>query len=124
MTYQQLIVQVADNTSYTRREIRKILRLVSSAVINELAGGGEVSWRGLGAFKNVPRKSHYVRNVFTGKMYWTEPSRRVRFVSSLKLRKKVIESTKIFVEPDLAKRYLPKETQGGQSGKVRSTDRS
>jgi nucleoid DNA-binding protein len=108
MTYQQLIVQVAEGSSYTRRELRKILRLVSSAICNELATGGEIVWNGLGALKNVPRAKHFVKNPFTRENYWTEPSRRVKFTPSLKLRKRVIASVHLFQEPDLIQKYLPK----------------
>jgi len=119
MTYQQLIVHVAEGSSYTKRELRKILRLVSSAICNELAGGGEVVWNGLGALKNVPKAPHLVRNVFTGEHYKTKPSRRVKFTPSAKVRKQVRASIHLFQEPDLVQRYLPKEN----SGKIRSTDR-
>jgi nucleoid DNA-binding protein len=108
MTYQQLIVQVAEGSSYTRRELRKILRLVSSAICTELATGGEVVWNGFGSLKNVPRPSHFVKNPFTRVNYWTEPSRRVKFTPSVKMRKQVRASTRLFQEPDLIKKYLPK----------------
>lgn len=120
MTYMQLITRLSDDTKYTRRELRAILRHTAKIITEALSGGQRVQWDAVGAFINVPEGAHHVRNYKTGERYWTKPRRKVKFKPCDILRNKVRRSVELFQDTEASEQYLPKKEH---SGKIRSGDR-
>ena len=119
MTYQQLISQLSEDTKYTKRELRTILRHIARILAETLSSGHTVKWDSVGAFYNMPDHVYCVRNYKTGERYWTKPRRKIKFKPSIRLRNKVRQSIALFQEPTVTEQYLPKE----HHGEVRSGDR-
>ena len=86
MTYLQLITKLSEDTGYTKREMRTVLRQVARIVSDTLCMGQPVQWDAVGTLYNVPEGAHHVRNYKTGERYWTKPRRRVRFKPCADLR--------------------------------------
>ena len=123
MIYNELIAQLAEETKYTKREIRTILRQAAKLVTAALVSGQKVYWHSIGSFHNVSQRAYHVRNYKTGERYWTIPRRRVKFTPSIPLRNKVRQSIVLFQEPETTQQYLPKKVPN-EHGQVRSGDRS
>jgi len=121
MEYQELIEAVAGQTKYTKREIRKIMRLVARTIREAMGRGRDVQYHGLGRFVNVLEKARKGRNRYTGEAIIIPPRRRVRFRPNEVLRIMVAQSQEVFKEPDLRERFGLKK--GANDGKVRSGDR-
>jgi len=122
MELMDIVCEVSKRTRYTRREIRKILRVAASIVKEELSHGRNVSWRGMGRFENVYRKACIARDPRThGKTTMhVPPGRRFRFVPCKEIVALVKKSKEHFQQTKPEERYLPKEKR---HGKVRSGDR-
>lgn len=120
MTYSELVTKVSEETNYTKREVRKLLRIVAATIHNALTGGQNVKWNTVGTFFNVPAAPHSVRNYKTGERYWTKARRRIRFKPCTTLKFGVRNSVILFQEPDVINQYLPKENA---DGKICSSDR-
>jgi nucleoid DNA-binding protein len=122
MEFQDLVIALSDETHYTRREIRRILRVFAKVVREGLSDGLDVKIPGLGRFENVPSAARSGRNASTGERFVIPPSRRVKFVPCDKLRVGVKESVDLFKEESLARRFgLPRKEK--KRGEVRSRDR-
>jgi DNA-binding protein HU-beta len=125
MEFQELVSVLADESSYTRREIRAILRLFSQAVREALADGRDVQVWGLGRFLNLPAKERSGRNPHTGERVRIPATRRVKFDPAKELRASVKASSDLFnTGVSLEQRYgLPRKRKEMKRGKVRSRDR-
>jgi nucleoid DNA-binding protein len=125
MEYQELISVLSDETKYTRREIRKILRLFAKHVRKALGDGRDVHIYGLGKLQNCPAKARVARDPRTNgaKPMIVPATRRVRFIPSDDLKAIVQASITLFKEENLELRFgLPRKEK--RHGKVRSRDRS
>jgi DNA-binding protein HU-beta len=120
MTYLQLIAKVSEETQYTKREVRSLLRQIARTIGDSLIVGQNVQWDALGTFLNLHAAAKRVRNYKTGEWYWIDARRRIKFKPSIDLRLNVANSTAQFQESDVVNQYLPKETA---DGKVRSGNR-
>lgn len=120
MTYLQLISQLSEDTKYTKREIRAILRQMTKIVTDALVGGQKVHLMGIGSLSSAPDHIYCVRNYKTGERYWTKPRRRIKFKPCTPIRNKVRQSIALFQEPDTTEQYLPKEEH--RNGKIRRGD--
>jgi nucleoid DNA-binding protein len=116
-----IVCEVSKRTRYTRREVRKLLRVAATIIKEELGQGRNVSWRGLGQFENAYRGYRTGRDPKTkGKTtMYVPPGRRLKFVPSDELIELVKKSTKYFAETDPKARYLPKEI-ANVDGQIRS----
>ena len=123
MTYLQLITQLSEDTGYTKRELRSILRTVAKIVSSTLCSGQPVQWDAVGTFFNVPEGAHFVRNYKTGERYWTQPRRRIKYKPCETLRNSVRRSIALFKEEEPTEHYLPKKEKSHGNGQVRSGDR-
>jgi DNA-binding protein HU-beta len=122
MEFQDLVVALSEETRYTRREVRTILRAFAKVVREGLSDGLDVKIPGLGRFENVHAAARSGRNATTGERVPIPPSRRVRFVPCDALRDGVKRSFDLFKEESLSKRFgLPRKER--PRGKVRSRDR-
>jgi len=121
MEFLGLVSDVADKTKYTRKEIRLILRLTAQIIREELIGGRDVNWQGLGKFINCAFQQRVGGDPRTGKRIIIPPSRRIRFHPSCRVMRKVKKSIKLYEKLDPIKQFLPK---GINNGEIRSRDRS
>lgn len=99
MEHQEIVEELASATNYTKREARRILRNLVLIIRDALAAGRDVRLEGLGRLLNTPVSPRQVRNPHTGERFVSDPSRRVRFVPSTKLRNSVKASIRFFDRP-------------------------
>jgi integration host factor subunit beta len=132
MEFQELVTVIADQTSYTRREIRQILRLLAQIVGDAVEEGRDVHMCDLGTFRNLEAGARVGRHPRTGARIDIPARRRLKFEPEIMLRNR-IRASKIFKEVPLEKRYgVPKERslteryglpkKGKRHGKIRSRD--
>ncbi|CAB4131720.1 HimA Bacterial nucleoid DNA-binding protein [uncultured Caudovirales phage] len=121
MTYTQLVAKISEETNYTKREVRKLLRTVAMTIRGSLTSGQNVQWSNVGTFYNVPEGAHHVRNYKTGERYFTKPRRKIRFKPCTDLKYEVRRSVVLFQEANTINQYLPMEDI--DDGKVRSGNR-
>lgn len=105
MEFREVIIAVADETRYTRKEIRRILRVLARVTQEELAAGRDVQLRGIGKFKNVQGKARKGRNKFTGAPIDIPPMRRLKYRPSDQIIDALIKSESVFKEEGLEKRF-------------------
>ena len=111
MEYIELIQDVASKTRYTRRELRKLLRVIAESIKAQIGAGCDVTWRGLGVFRNLAVGQKACRHPISQKHIIIPPTRRVKLVPCTDLKKRVKASYRLFQEgPDPVTKYL-KETQ-------------
>ena len=120
MLYQDLIGTIADETSYTRREIRKILRVMARITRSELCSGRDVQIYGVGKFHNKPAKARMARHPITGAPLPIPARRRVKFIPSEPLIEAVRQSVVVFQDVDLQERFglTKKQNKEPDYGKV------
>lgn len=122
MEYQELITNLAADTKYTRREIRKILQMLAQHVRAALKDGRDVHVYGLGKFMNLPSAARVGRHPITGDRIDIPATRRVRFIPADDLKTSVQASDVLFKEENLELKYgLPRKEK--KRGQVRSRDR-
>lgn len=121
MNYQELIEHVAEDTRYTKREIRAILRAFSKVVQETLFSGRDVYIENLGFFLNVPAAARSVMDPRTKRQFIMPATRRVKFVPSRFVKHKIRESHKLFAKVDPVEHFGLGRKDDGQ---VRSGDRS
>jgi nucleoid DNA-binding protein len=120
MTYQDLLAQLSDETRYTRRELRYILRALARLIKDHICSGSRVIYTGLGVFRNIEAGPWSGRNPVTGDRILVPAKRRVTFKGSRDFKARLEKTVNKFKDPDIVSKYLPK---GRSNGKVRSTDR-
>lgn len=122
MEFQELVCLIADETTYTRREIRNIMRFLVKVIRKALGEGRDIHLPELGYLRNIKQAARRGRNKLTGLMIDVPETRRLRFIPCPGLRKEVKASQALFAKPDLAQRFglTPKEKDNGE---VRSGDR-
>jgi len=119
MTFDELVVTMAAESRYTRREIRKLMRLLAFVIKESVKEGRDVHLYGVGTFVSKLDGVRYGRNSSTGEKLTIPPKRRLRFVPAVELKKAALKAP-TFAD-DLAERFgLKKEKE---DGKVRSGDR-
>jgi len=122
MEFQDLVTVLAEQTNYTPREIRQILRLFVQSIVETLTEGRDVQVWGLGKFRNVAAGARSGRHAVTGERVLIPPSRRIKFEPIQEFREKVKTSATLFNKESLETKYgLPKKEK--DSGKVRSRNR-
>jgi nucleoid DNA-binding protein len=110
MEFQELICLVSEETTYTRREIRNIMRVLVKIIRKALGEGRDIHLQELGYLRNVRQAPRKGRNKTMGKIVDVPETRRLRFCPCPVLRKEVRASQVLFAEEDLAKRFgLAKE---------------
>jgi DNA-binding protein HU-beta len=123
MEFQDLVTVLAEQTNYTRREIRQILRELAQIIGQAIEEGRDVHVWGLGKFRNVEAKARSGRHPVTGERIPIPPSRRLKFEPTDELRDRAKASADLFNKETLEVRYgLPKKEK--RHGKVRSRNRS
>lgn len=121
MNYQELIEHVAEDTRYTKRQIRAILRSIVKVMQDALFSGRDVHVEGLGHFLNAPAAARSVMDPRTKQQVTMPATRRIKFVPSRHVKHKIRESQKLFVRVDPMERFgLGRKDHG----EVRSGDRS
>ena len=123
MELNELIISVADETQYTRREIRTILRAIVKHITDGLASGVNVRIPKLGRFENLYAAPRSGRNRATGERFVIPASRRIKFVPTAQLRKRVKLSASLFETEEPATLYGLSEKGEEDDGEVRSRDR-
>jgi len=122
MEYQEFIEVLAEKSRYTKREIRKMLRLITATIQDAMGRGRDVHIVGLGKFKNVGTGFMRGRNRYTGQPVIIPPRRRVRFSPAVALREIVLKSEIVFrEETNLMKKFGLEK--GSKHGEVRGPDR-
>lgn len=120
MDHHTLVYLVAEKTSYTRREVRKIISAIVNVLYDEIAGGGSLEIPGIGTITTAKVGPWLGRNVLTNKRVFVPAKRRIKLHPCPSLRDKALRAVKIMAEVDLEQKYGLKEEQ---DGKVRSADR-
>lgn len=120
MTYRELILRVAEDTSHTPREIRQLLHSLFRIIVETLMSGRDVELWQLGTIVNAPAAARPVMDPRTKTHVMRPATRRVKFVTAQKLRIKIKETQKLFAPVSLAERFGLKEKS---DGKVCSGDR-
>ena len=120
MDYQELIVNVATETGYTKREIRHILRVLARTIVENVVSGRDVQIWELGTFKNLPAKARVGRHAVTGDPIPIPEGRRVKFEPMRKFKSRVRRSLTLLRGDSLEMRFgLPRKEKS--RGKVRSS---
>jgi DNA-binding protein HU-beta len=121
MLYQDLIGAISDETKYTRREIRKILRVMARIMREELSSGRDVQIYGVGKWHNKPAAPKEARNARTGERIRLPARRRVKFTPCEALSEGVRASVVVFHDVDLQAKFglkKKKEKKEPDHGKV------
>lgn len=113
MHWNEFIESVSTQTSYTKREIRRFLRVTAETIIRELEEGRDLCWRKLGTFRNMPAHVFYYDFSVNGGRYRAH-ARRIRFVPDRDFKARIKESNQKFIPKDITETYLPKEEQRGE----------
>jgi len=111
MEYQELIEDMALKSKYTKREIRKILRLLGTTIRDAMGRGRDVQIYGLGRFKNVRGGARSGRNAFTGELVPIPAKNRVRFRPCKALVLATEKSKNRFEHDDLEQRFKTKKKE-------------
>lgn len=122
MQWQELVSALSDETKYTRREVRSLLRTLSEIIVDNLSQGRDVQVLGLGWFLNVPAAPRSGRHPVTGERIPIPASRRVKFDPTDEVRAGVKASADLFIVESPEKRFGLSTTEEDH-GKVRSPDR-
>lgn len=120
MEYSDLIIEIANRTKYTRREVRNLLRVISEVISKELAGGRYVQWLRFGKFTCYRRPPGVGGDPITKERIAIPEMTQVKFIPTAELKDKVKAAINILNEPDLLNKYLPK---GVSHGEVRGGNR-
>ncbi len=123
MEFNELIDVLADETKYTKREVRSFLRLIAKLIGDNIAKGRDVNLWGVGKFVNRPRGPSIGRNRWTGEHIDVPAMRCVRFRPCVGLKKQAKSSIVHFQRQNLEQRYGLKQKEE-TDGKIRSSDRS
>lgn len=78
MTKADLIIEVAKQTSLTKKESETVIKTIFESINNALGSGDKVELRGFGSFRVRDRKSRQGRNPKTGDTV-NVPAKRVPF---------------------------------------------
>lgn len=106
MEHQHLVEAIAEETRYTKREVRRFLVTLYRIVWDELIEGGDVVIKGLGTFENFQRGPWNARSKYTGERIFVPARRFVRFVASHRFKKAVkIKSSRLFEIEDPRVKY-------------------
>lgn len=89
MNKPELIAYIADVNGCTKVEAKRIIEYFSRGVFQALADGEEVNISGFGAFRFVDRRAKKYCHPITGELLEMPPSRKVKFVPSSDLAKRV-----------------------------------
>lgn len=118
MEYQELVITLAARTSYTRREIRNIVRALSRVIKETLEDGRDVQIWGLGRFRNVGARPRVGRHPITGDVIHIPATRKVKFEPNTTFKNNIKDSAVLFKKESLETKYgLPKREK--RHGKVR-----
>ena len=109
MTHNELIARLADDTKYTRMEIRHLLNTFSKIVQETLMTGRDVQLWGLGTFVNAPAAARPVMDPRTKQQFIRPATRRLKFVPAQKMRYRIKETQKFFEPINTKKRFGIKE---------------
>ena len=109
MTFQELIERLAEDTRYTKREVRSFLRIFAHVVEETLMSGRDVQLWGLGNFVNAPAAARSVMDPRTKEQIIRPATRRVKFVVGQKLKHRIKETQELFEPVDVRRRFGIKE---------------
>jgi len=122
MEFQELVTELSNQTNYTKREIRHILRLLVKLIVENIVNGRDVQIWGLGRFRNLPAKARTGRHYITGARIDIPASRRLKFEPIIEIKNRVRESISLFKKESLEAKYgLPKKEK--RHGKIWSSHR-
>jgi nucleoid DNA-binding protein len=103
--FQEIVARVSEDTHYTKREIRKILRTLARVMREAIASGRDVQLYGVGWIRNVYRPPMKGRNYYTGQPVDIPAGRRLRFRACDAMKDAVDRSKAIFEAQDLLARF-------------------
>jgi len=119
MTFDELLVTLAEESRYTRREIRKLVRLLALVIRKNIEEGRDVQLHGIGRFACKLDGERFGRHVVTGEKIVIPPKRRLRFVPAKALKVAALRAP--LLEEDLEAHFGLKK--GKNDGQVRGSDR-
>ncbi|MBN2372738.1 integration host factor subunit beta [bacterium] len=91
MTKADLILEIAKQTSLTKKESETVIKTVFESINNALSSGDKVELRGFGSFRVRDRKSRQGRNPKTGDTV-NVPAKRVPFFKAGKELRSLVDN--------------------------------
>ena len=86
MNTKELVSRIANETGYSKKEVKVILNTMTTIIGNALIEEEDVRLIAFGTFKNQEWKSRRIKNVVTGEYTTTKKSHRIVFVPSSELK--------------------------------------
>lgn len=112
MEHRELVNHLSHRTSYTKREIRLILKAIASVIQEAIGSGRDVQLEGVGKFLNLPQPQRVGGHPVTKKRMIIPATRRIKFEPAVKMKKVVRKSLKYFKDEDPEVKYgLKKEVK-------------
>ena len=118
MEYRELVNHLSNRTSYTKREMRLILRAVAEVMQEAIGSGRDVQFDGVGKFLNLPQAQRVGGDPVTKKRMIIPATRRIRFEPCIGMKKAVRGSLKHFKDEDPEVKYGLRRSNEQEQGQL------